>query len=93
MKQVNIHEAKTRLSQLLADVEAGEEIVIARAGKPIARLVAEAPERVIYRRPGAMKGEFVWNEEAWKAGDAEILEMFEESLNAPLAPPERDETP
>ncbi len=39
MKQVNIHEAKTRLSQLLAEVEAGEEVVIARAGKPVVRLI------------------------------------------------------
>ncbi len=39
MKQVNIHEAKTHLSRLLARVQAGEEVVIAKAGKPIARLV------------------------------------------------------
>ena len=39
MKQVNIHEAKTQLSRLLNRVAAGEEIVISRAGKPIARLV------------------------------------------------------
>ena len=91
MKQVNVHQAKTQLSQLLADVENGEEIVIARAGKPIARLVAETPEPHVYRQPGAMKGEFVWDEAAWKAGDAEILEMFEESINAPLFPPEDDE--
>lgn len=39
-KTINIHEAKTHLSQLLTRVEAGEEIVIARAGKPVARLVA-----------------------------------------------------
>jgi prevent-host-death family protein len=36
--QVNVHEAKTHLSELLARVEAGEEIVIARAGRPIVRL-------------------------------------------------------
>ncbi|MFT4187203.1 MAG: type II toxin-antitoxin system prevent-host-death family antitoxin [Aeromicrobium sp.] len=35
---VNIHEAKTRLSELLARVEQGEEVLIARAGRPIARL-------------------------------------------------------
>lgn len=40
MKTVNIHEAKTNLSRLLAQVEAGEEVVIARNGKPVARLVA-----------------------------------------------------
>ncbi|HEY6577795.1 MAG TPA: type II toxin-antitoxin system prevent-host-death family antitoxin, partial [Rhizomicrobium sp.] len=38
-KTFNIHEAKTNLSSLVAQVEAGEEIVIARAGKPVARLV------------------------------------------------------
>jgi prevent-host-death family protein len=38
-KTVNIHTAKTNLSSLIAEVEAGEEIVIARAGKPVARLV------------------------------------------------------
>lgn len=38
-KEVNVHQAKTHLSRLLADVERGEEVIIARAGKPIARLV------------------------------------------------------
>jgi prevent-host-death family protein len=41
-KVVNIHEAKTHLSRLLGRVEKGEDIVIARAGKPIARLVPVA---------------------------------------------------
>jgi prevent-host-death family protein len=39
MEVVNVHAAKTHLSQLLARVEAGEEVVLARAGQPIARLV------------------------------------------------------
>ena len=38
MRQVNVHEAKTQLSKLLEDVEAGERIVIARAGRPVAVL-------------------------------------------------------
>lgn len=42
MPTVNIHEAKTRLSDLLARAEAGESVTIARAGKPIAQLVALA---------------------------------------------------
>jgi prevent-host-death family protein len=48
MTQVNVQDAKTRLSALLARAERGEEIVIARAGVPIARLVAvsSAPSRV-----------------------------------------------
>jgi len=42
---VNIHAAKTHLSRLIDQVAAGEEVVIARAGKPVARLVPLAPER------------------------------------------------
>jgi len=45
MVTVNVHEAKTTLSKLLKKVEAGEEIVIARAGKPVARLVPAGKRR------------------------------------------------
>ncbi len=55
MVQVNIHEAKTQLSRLLAQVEAGEEVVIARNGVPVARLVA-APKKAGKRQPGRWKG-------------------------------------
>jgi prevent-host-death family protein len=55
MAQVNVHEAKTQLSKLLARVEAGEEVVIARAGKPVARLVPAAP-RKRRRVPGEDEG-------------------------------------
>ena len=53
MATVNVHEAKTHLSRLLERVEAGEEIVLARNGKAIARLV---PVGGTMRRPGGMKG-------------------------------------
>lgn len=53
-KVINVHEAKTHLSRLLDRVAAGEEIVIAKAGKPIAKLTAvKAAEP---RRPGLVKG-------------------------------------
>jgi prevent-host-death family protein len=55
---VNIHEAKTHLSKLLARVENGEEIVIARAGRPVARLVRYTPVAKP-RKPGGWKGK-VW---------------------------------
>ena len=55
MVSINIHEAKTHFSKLLARVQAGEEIVIARAGKPIARLVPVASEEAT-RVPGTYKG-------------------------------------
>ncbi len=44
MEAIDVHEAKTHLSRLLAKVAEGEEVVIARAGKPIARLVPIAPQ-------------------------------------------------
>ena len=44
MVTVNVHEAKTNLSRLLAQVEAGEDVVIARNGKPVARLVGYRPK-------------------------------------------------
>lgn len=53
--QVNIHEAKTHLSRLLARVREGEEITIAKAGKPIARLVPVG-ERPVQRLPGSARG-------------------------------------
>ncbi len=53
MKSVNIHEAKTHLSRLIELVELGEPIVIARNGKPIAKLV---PFRAESREPGRLKG-------------------------------------
>ena len=43
MHTVNIHEAKTHLSRLVDEVVAGEEVVIAKAGKPMARLIPFAP--------------------------------------------------
>jgi prevent-host-death family protein len=49
-RSVNVHQAKTHLSRLLARVERGEEIVIARAGRPIARLLPfepHSPHRVL----------------------------------------------
>ena len=51
---VNVHEAKTHLSRLLAKVQAGEEVIIAKAGKPQAKLVRIQDPGV--RRPGIAKG-------------------------------------
>jgi prevent-host-death family protein len=57
MKQVNIHQAKTELSKLVARAESGEEIVIARAGKPAAKLVPLTRPRG-QRRLGLLDGKF-----------------------------------
>jgi prevent-host-death family protein len=62
METVNVHAAKTHLSQLLARVEAGEEVVLARAGRPVAKLV---PYRAL-RAPRRFGG---WRGKVWIAGD------------------------
>ena len=57
-KAINVHEAKTHLSRLLERVEAGEEITLARAGRPVARLVPYRA-RLEPRKPGIWKGRVV----------------------------------
>lgn len=56
MKSVNIHEAKTNLSRLLEEVSQGTEITIAKAGKPVARLVPFEQPGNIKRVPGFLRG-------------------------------------
>ena len=56
MSIVNVHEAKTHLSKLLARVAKGEEVVIARAGRPVARLVAVTTARRMDELLGIDKG-------------------------------------
>ena len=53
---VNVHQAKTQLSRLLEHAEAGEAILIARAGKPVARLIPFRPEQP-QRQPGLWRGQ------------------------------------
>lgn len=81
---VNVHAAKTNLSRLLERAEAGEEIVIGRAGKPIAKLVpyhAERPKRVF----GRLKGQIVIHGD-FDADNEEIAREFEESVSFPKEP-------
>lgn len=54
-EKVNIYDAKTRLSQLVDRAEKGEEIVIARGGRPVARLVSLQPA-CVERKPGRLRG-------------------------------------
>lgn len=55
MVTVNVYEAKTRLSQLLDLAASGEEVIIARAGKPMAKLISYRPDKQA-RKPGYWKG-------------------------------------
>lgn len=74
---VNVHEAKTHFSRLLARVEAGEEIVLGRAGKPVARLVPYRPSRAP-RQPGALRGQIRIADD-FDDYDDELVRLFEGS--------------
>jgi prevent-host-death family protein len=76
MKQVNVHDAKTNLSELLKKVEAGEEIVIARAGKPVARLVP-ASATPLKRLLGTARGSFKVPEDFNSPLPDDVLREFE----------------
>jgi prevent-host-death family protein len=82
-KQVNVYEAKTQLSKLLEQVEAGEEIVIARHGRPVARLVP-LQRTPVHRLPGAWKGK-VWMSPDFDEPDPELEDLF---YNSPIFPDE-----
>ncbi|WP_019594000.1 type II toxin-antitoxin system Phd/YefM family antitoxin [Thioalkalivibrio sp. ALM2T] len=75
---VNIHEAKTHLSRLLDRVSRGEPVVIARAGKPIARLTrVEAPVPAAANRIGFLKGQMNVPDDFDRMGEDAILDAFE----------------
>lgn len=86
--QVNVHEAKTHLSRLLEQVERGEEVVIARNGRPIARLVA-ATERRPPRTPGAWRGQ-VWMADDFDVTPEDVVDSFYGSALFPAARPADD---
>jgi prevent-host-death family protein len=87
--EVNVHQAKTQLSKLIAAAESGEEVVIARNGKAAVKLV---PVAVAAKRPrrelwGAWEGKIKLPTDAeWAAMDKEIED---EMVNGPIFPAER----
>lgn len=74
MAVVNIHEAKTQLSSLLEKVQAGEDVVIAKSGTPIARLVPYSHPKRQIAAPGAMAG-MIWISDDF---DAPLDALFDE---------------
>jgi prevent-host-death family protein len=75
MGTINIYEAKTHLSKLLERVEQGEEIVIARAGRPVAKLVPVTKSKEP-RKPGAWRGR-IWMAPDFEELPEEVLRAFE----------------
>ena len=75
MHTVNMHEAKTKLSSLVEEVLRGEEVVIAKAGKPLVRLVPYQPQKKP-RKPGRLKGRIKLAPD-FDQTPAEIIDAFE----------------
>ena len=73
MRQVNIHEAKTQLSKLIST---GEEVIIARYGEPVARLVPIRPPAA-KRIPGSALGKFTVPPEYFEPLPTDLLNAFE----------------
>jgi len=77
MEIVNIHEAKTRLSKLLEQVSRGEPFIIAKAGRPVAKVIpVEAPEPGRARRLGFLSEEIDVPDDFDRMGEKEIVEAF-----------------
>ncbi len=77
MKSVNMHDAKTRLSKLIDEVSKGEPFIIAKAGKPVARVTAiDSPVSGQERRLGFLQGEFSIPDDFNRMGEDEISKMF-----------------
>ncbi len=75
MKTVNIYDAKTNLSKLIAMVENGEEVVIAKAGKPVVDLKLHVPKKNKVKF-GTMAGKLHYKDEDFVGLDPDIQEMF-----------------
>ncbi len=81
MAVVNVHEAKTQLSRLIEQALRGEEVVIARNGVPVVRLVQvdQAAALKPWREPGQLAGLFVEVDPDWWKPDDELADLFEGS--------------
>lgn len=76
MLQMNIHEAKTHLSRLLEELENGEDIIIARHGKPVARLIPYTAKPLKQRQPGSLHGKISISENFDTPLPDDIAEAF-----------------
>ena len=74
---VNTHQAKTRLSELIRQAEAGEEVILARNGKMVAKLIPWPPARPV-RTPGLWAGQVTYGDDI-VGSDEDITAMFDAS--------------
>lgn len=79
---VNTHEAKSRLSELIREAEAGVEVIVARNGQPVARIVPWRAVRAA-REPGVWAGRVVYHGDV-VGPDDDVLAAFDASAASPL---------
>ncbi|HEY5105167.1 MAG TPA: type II toxin-antitoxin system prevent-host-death family antitoxin [Caulobacteraceae bacterium] len=87
---VNIHAAKTNLSKLIERAEAGEEVIIARAGKPVARLTPVAVPGALSRKGawiGSLRGRLKYDQN-WDEPDEQLFRLMEDGPVFPTGEPE-----
>lgn len=75
MEMYNMHEAKTHLSQIIAMVSNGEEVIIGKAGKPVAKIVPYEENKEPRKLGGEWEGK-IWISDDFDAEDGEIIKMF-----------------
>ena len=80
---MNTHEAKSRLSELIREVEQGGDVIVARNGRPVAKIIPWPPRRAP-RVPGAWAGRVEYPVDE-VGPDADVASLFEESVDADLA--------
>lgn len=79
MQTYNIHDAKTQLSRLVEQAAKGEPFVIAKAGKPMVKVIAlNAPESSQIKRFGFMAGQIQVPDDFDRMGEEEIVQLFED---------------
>lgn len=79
MRTVNMHEAKTHLSRLVAAAEKGDPFIIARAGRPVVKVVAlDSPTAATTRRTGFLKGRISMPDDFDRMGSGNLEHMFED---------------
>ena len=77
MQQYNIHTAKTQLSALVEKAAKGEAFIIAKAGKPMVKVIPFLPPNVTCKRVGFLRGQIEVPDDFDQMGQNEIVEMFE----------------
>ena len=77
MQQYNIHAAKTHLSVLVEKAAKGDEFIIAKAGKPMVKVIPYLPQRTVRKRIGFLKGQIEVPADFDQMGQNEIINAFE----------------